>query len=63
MHGKERVIAPVLFERLGLRVEVAKGIDTDQLGTFAGEIPRVGTMLEVAVSNGSQSCPLIGVQC
>ncbi len=62
MHGKERVIAPVLFERLGLRVEVAKGIDTDQLGTFAGEIPRVGTMLEVAVRKARMGMRVSGRQ-
>ena len=32
-----------------MRVVPAVGLDTDLLGTFSGEIPRQGTMLEVAV--------------
>ncbi len=48
MHQKEIAIAPPLLERVGLRVFPAAGIDTDALGTFAGEIPRVGSMGEVA---------------
>ncbi len=48
-HGKERVVAPALMAGVGLVVEVADNLDTDALGTFTGEIPRVGTMREVAV--------------
>jgi hypothetical protein len=48
MHEKERVVAPVLSLWLGLRVERAEGIDTDALGTFSGEIPRAGDMVEAA---------------
>lgn len=47
-HGKERVIAPMLERALGCRVEVARGFDTDRLGTFTREIPRAGTQLEAA---------------
>jgi len=49
MHGKERAVAPVFQQSVGLSVTAASGLDTDQLGTFTGEIPRDGTMLEVAV--------------
>jgi len=48
MHGKERVIAPVLAEGLGLRVELAPGIDTDAFGTFSGEVARRGSQLDAA---------------
>jgi hypothetical protein len=48
MHAKERVIAPVLSRCLGIIVECAEGIDTDALGTFSGEIPRAGDMVEAA---------------
>jgi hypothetical protein len=48
MHRKEEAIAPPLA-KLGLTVAAAMGIDTDALGTFSGEIERVGTMLDVAV--------------
>jgi hypothetical protein len=48
MHEKERVVAPVLLRWLGIRVERAEGVDTDALGTFSGEIPRAGDMVEAA---------------
>lgn len=48
MHHKERAIAPVLEEHLGLRVEVCLKIDTDRFGTFTRDVPRPGTPLETA---------------
>ena len=48
MHGKEAVIAPLLHKALGLHVEVCTGLDTDQFGTFSGDIPRQGTAYESA---------------
>ncbi len=48
-HGKEVVIGPPLKALLGLAVQVPAGLDTDTLGTFTGEVERVGTPLEVAV--------------
>ena len=50
MHGKEQAIAPVFLATLNLIVVPAKGIDTDTLGTFSGEIPRRGTILDTAVA-------------
>ncbi|WP_407529351.1 DUF6671 family protein [Methylobacterium oryzisoli] len=49
MHGKAQAIAPPFADHLSLIVKPSVGLDTDQLGTFSGEIPRQGTMLEVAV--------------
>lgn len=43
-HRKERVIAPVLAA-LGIHCKVLE-IDTDQFGTFSGEIERKGNVLE-----------------
>lgn len=48
MHGKERVIAPLAARFLGLRVEVARGLDTDVFGTFSREIARTGSPLDAA---------------
>jgi len=48
MHGKEVAIAPAMA-RIGIVLEVPTGLDTDALGTFSGEIPRIGTMGEVAI--------------
>lgn len=50
MHGKEQAIAPVFLASLNLIVLPAKGLDTDALGTFSGEVPRHGTMIEAAVA-------------
>jgi len=47
-HGKERVIAPVLEPALGCRIDRVTDYDTDQLGTFTREIPRLGTQTEAA---------------
>lgn len=44
MHNKEKVIAPAFFDLLGLTIIKAE-INTDQLGTFSGEVERKGTAL------------------
>lgn len=48
MHGKERVIGPVLAQGLGLRVALAMGLNTDRFGTFSREIERTGSQLDAA---------------
>lgn len=45
-HGKERVIAPAVQSICQASILVAE-IDTDELGTFSGEIPRIGTPRDV----------------
>jgi len=45
-HGKEQVIAPVLEPALACRVERVSGFDTDQLGTFTRDTPRLGGQLD-----------------
>ncbi len=47
-HGKEGVIASVLKDLLGCRVEKVDGFDTDLLGTFTREIAREGSQLDAA---------------
>jgi hypothetical protein len=47
-HDKGRLLAPAFDEILSMRVEEVL-VDTDLLGTFSGEIERVGTPLEVAI--------------
>jgi hypothetical protein len=47
-HGKEDVSGPPMAP-LGLHLRVPRDLDTDALGTFTGEVPRVGTPLEVAL--------------
>jgi len=48
MHGKEAALALPFMTELGVELIAAPGIDTDQLGTFSGEIERIGSMLDVA---------------
>ncbi len=48
-HQKERVLEPPLRAAVGLTVCVPDDLDTDQLGTFSGEVERPGTPREVAL--------------
>jgi hypothetical protein len=48
MHAKEKVIAPLFEDALGVTCEVVSNLDTDQFGTFSGEIKREGSPLETA---------------
>lgn len=47
-HHKEKVIIPVMQEAFGLRIMVADKVDTDQFGTFSGEIERPDTQHKTA---------------
>jgi hypothetical protein len=47
-HGKEKVIAPILERELGVTCIVTPGFDTDQFGTFAGEVERTDDPLSTA---------------
>jgi len=50
MHGKLQALAPPFAQALGLDIVASTGINTDALGTFTGETPRPGTMLQTAVA-------------
>ena len=39
-HHKEKVIAPILEKLLGVHCSLSQNFDTDELGTFSGEIER-----------------------
>ena len=47
-HGKESLLAPVLQPALGCTIVRAEGYDTDQLGTFSGEVQRPDSQLQTA---------------
>ena len=49
MHRKEAAIAPPLQNKLRLKVEVNRGINTDVLGTFTREVAREKDMLATAI--------------
>jgi len=40
-HGKETVIGPLLEKEIGINYILIKGLDTDLLGTFSGEVERM----------------------
>lgn len=48
LHGKERVVGPVMKQWFGINLESTIDVDTDALGTFTGEIARSGDMLDAA---------------
>jgi hypothetical protein len=48
MHGKEKVIAPLIERFLGLRVELVPSLNTDRFGTFTRDVERTGTQLDAA---------------
>ncbi|MHB8188771.1 MAG: DUF6671 family protein, partial [Dermatophilaceae bacterium] len=48
-HDKLPLIGPPLERAVGLRVE-AVAVDTDTLGTFTGDIPRLGSPLDTAIA-------------
>jgi hypothetical protein len=46
MHGKQQAIGRTFNEILKISIQVPEKINTDELGTFSGEIEREGTPLE-----------------
>ena len=59
-HGKEKVIAPLLQQKLGIEVNHTEAFDTDQLGTFSGEIERVSSPLTCAIKKAILAFKLTG---
>lgn len=61
MHKKEGVIAPILYEKLGLHTFVLPEINTDQFGTFSREIARQKDQLETARDKALHAMDLANV--
>lgn len=59
-HGKERAISRPFAAALGARVTVPPDLDTDILGTFTGEVPRIGSPKEVALRKARLGIQLCG---
>jgi len=49
MHGKHRACSLAFIRGLRLSPKPLLGIDTDRLGTFCGEVPRLGTAQQVVL--------------
>ncbi|WLR57303.1 hypothetical protein LC048_10830 [Mesobacillus subterraneus] len=60
MHGKESVIAPCFEKTLQLSLQVPPDINTDELGTFSGEIERKGTPIETVRQKVKMGMELLG---
>lgn len=54
-HKKEEAIAPVFKEHLQCNVWVPNDFDTDQFGTFSGEIARTGNQYEAMIFKAKQA--------
>lgn len=59
-HGKERVLAPLLEHHLGVRCIVPDDFDTDQFGTFSGEVERDRDPLSTARKKNQWAMQLTG---
>ena len=59
-HGKESLVRPVLEPALGCSVQLATGFDTDQLGTFSGEVKRIEGQLQTARTKARLGMQLLG---
>lgn len=64
IHHKERVIAPVLRDELGILLGLTMGVDTDRFGTFSREIERSGSQLDAArakIAAGFEQAPSVSL--
>lgn len=59
MHGKERVLAPLLEKELHVRCKVVEGLNTDAFGSFSGEIQRKGTPIEALRAKTRKAIELV----
>ena len=60
-HGKDRALRPALFALCGLEVAGTSALDTDALGTFTGEVPRFGSMLDAAREKARRAMAELGL--
>lgn len=60
-HHKEAVLGPPLLQAVGMTLVVPKGLDTDLLGTFSGEIKRAGIARDVAVKKACLGMKALGL--
>ncbi len=62
MHKKELAIAVPFAAALGVSLRVTGDVDTDGLGTFAGEVERAGTPRDVAVRKARMGMKAAGLE-
>ncbi len=59
-HGKETVLGPPLKAAVGLMMDVPEDLDTDRLGTFTGEVPRIGSARATALKKARWGMAITG---
>lgn len=60
MHGKETAIGPPLAA-IGIALDLAPGLNTDRFGTFSGETPRLGSMVDAARAKAGAAMAATGL--
>jgi hypothetical protein len=60
MHQKERVIAPILEQELGIKIIVPQDLNTDIFGTFTREVKRRGNQIEAARLKAEKALEITG---
>ncbi|MBW4644683.1 MAG: hypothetical protein KME23_17110 [Goleter apudmare HA4340-LM2] len=60
MHQKEKVIAPILEQELGIKVIVPQDFNTDIFGTFTREVKRPGTQIAAAKLKAEKALDVTG---
>ncbi|HEY6955109.1 MAG TPA: DUF6671 family protein [Flavisolibacter sp.] len=61
-HEKEKVLKPLMEDHLGVSIVVANNIDTDDFGTFSGEVERQASPLETARKKCQAARKLTGAE-
>ncbi len=61
-HGKTEQLAHAFQDTLGARLLTPPDLDTDQFGTFSGEIPRKGTALAAARAKAELAMEVSGLR-
>ncbi|HAZ7573018.1 hypothetical protein OQJ02_01140 [Legionella sp. PATHC032] len=59
-HKKEKAIQPPFEEKLGCRIHVPADYDTDQFGTFTGEIPRKASAYDTLIQKAKAAAQQFG---
>lgn len=60
MHGKEKVLAPLLSEALEVEIVLPAQLDTDVWGTFSGEVERTLSPYDAAIAKCNAAMQLTG---
>ena len=62
LHGKQELLRPLLQDALGCQLIHTDSFDTDQLGSFTREVPRLDSQLETARKKAAIGMSLTGEQ-